>query len=286
MLFNSLAFLVFLPIVLIALALAPRHWRNPCLLVAGYFFYGCWDWRFLGLLALSTVIDFTAGLLMERSTSPRRRRVVVVSAISANLVILGFFKYFNFFVESFVALMQGLGLQVSAPTLHVVLPVGISFYTFQSMSYAIDVYRGAGAMPREELLRRVAGKSGLVCLLTDRIDGEVLDAGPDLRVVANVAVGFDNLDCAAARARGVVLTNTPDVLTEATADLAWGLILATMRRIAEGDRLVRVLPRWGVENWNWIEVAEGLAAGDRLAAQPGQIVGEGPFTAAKEQTDE
>jgi len=141
MLFNSLAFLVFLPIVLIVLGVVPRRWRNPCLLAAGYFFYGCWDWRFLGLLALSTVIDFTAGQLMSRSTDPQRRKLVLVCSISANLVILGFFKYFNFFADSFVGLMHGFGLHVSAPMLSVVLPVGISFYTFQSMSYAIDVYR-------------------------------------------------------------------------------------------------------------------------------------------------
>lgn len=141
MLFNSLAFLVFLPIVLIVLGLVPHRWRNPCLLAAGYFFYGCWDWRFLGLLALSTVIDFSAGQLMSRSTDPQWRKLVLVCSISANLVILGFFKYFNFFADSFVGLMHGFGLQVSAPTLSVVLPVGISFYTFQSMSYAIDVYR-------------------------------------------------------------------------------------------------------------------------------------------------
>ena len=73
-----------------------------------------------------------------------------------------------------------------------------------------------------------------MCLLTDRIDGAVLDAAPGLRIVANIAVGYDNIDCAAARARGIVVTNTPDVLTEATADLTWGLILAVMRRIPEG----------------------------------------------------
>jgi glyoxylate reductase len=103
----------------------------------------------------------------------------------------------------------------------------------------LEVYRGPGAMPRAELLAGVAGKRALICLLTDRIDGEVLDEGSDLRIVANVAVGYDNLDVAAGRARGVVMTNTPDVLTDATADLTWGLILGLMRRIAEGDRLVR-----------------------------------------------
>ena len=103
----------------------------------------------------------------------------------------------------------------------------------------IDLYDGPGAIPRPELIIRVAGKHAVMCLLTDRIDGEVMDASPNLRIVANVAVGYDNLDCAAARARGIVVTNTPDVLTEATADLTWGLILSIMRRIPEGERLLR-----------------------------------------------
>ena len=103
----------------------------------------------------------------------------------------------------------------------------------------IDLYHGHGAIPRSELIARIAGKHALMCLLTDGVDGEVMDASPDLRIVANVAVCYDNLDCEAARARGIVVTNTPDVLTEATADFTWGLILAIMRRIPEGERLLR-----------------------------------------------
>ncbi|MCX6545650.1 MAG: D-glycerate dehydrogenase [Acidobacteria bacterium] len=103
----------------------------------------------------------------------------------------------------------------------------------------VDLYVGANTIPKEELKARLAGKQALMCLLTDRIDGEVLDAAPGLRIVANIAVGFDNIDRAAARDRGIVVTNTPDVLTEATADLTWGLLLAVMRRISEGERLVR-----------------------------------------------
>lgn len=104
----------------------------------------------------------------------------------------------------------------------------------------IDLYEGPDAIPREELMRRVAGKHALMCLLTDRVDGDVLDAaGPSLRIVANIAVGYDNLDIAAARTRGVVVTNTPDVLTEATADFTWALMLSIMRRVPEGERLVR-----------------------------------------------
>jgi glyoxylate reductase len=92
---------------------------------------------------------------------------------------------------------------------------------------------------REELLTGVRGKQALLCLLTERIDGELLDAAPELRVVANLAVGYDNVDVAAATARGVVVTNTPDVLTDATADLTWALILSAARRVVEGDTLVR-----------------------------------------------
>jgi len=103
----------------------------------------------------------------------------------------------------------------------------------------VDLYEGAGAMPPDELARRLAGKQALMCLLTDRVDGRLLDAAPGLRIVANIAVGYDNVDCEAARARGVVVTNTPDVLTEATADFTWGLILAITRRIPEGERLLR-----------------------------------------------
>jgi glyoxylate reductase len=103
----------------------------------------------------------------------------------------------------------------------------------------IDLYTGANAIPRDELKVRLADKQALMCLLTDRIDADVLDAAPGLRIVANIAVGFDNIDRAAALLRGIVVTNTPDVLTEATADLTWGLLLAVMRRIPEGDRLLR-----------------------------------------------
>jgi glyoxylate reductase len=110
----------------------------------------------------------------------------------------------------------------------------------------VETFEGPGAMPAGELKARLADKQALMCLLTDRVDGDVLDAGPGLRIVANIAVGFDNIDLAAARARGITVTNTPDVLTEATADLTWGLILAVTRRIPEGERLLR---RGGWGGW-------------------------------------
>src|SRR5215218_1368754 len=111
----------------------------------------------------------------------------------------------------------------------------------------LEVWAGEGVMPRAELLARVAGRAGLLAMLTDRVDAELLDAaGPGLRVVANYAVGHDNLDLAACTARGVLATNTPDVVTEATADLAWALLLAAARRVAEGDRFLR-----GRRPWIW-----------------------------------
>src|SRR4051794_20929261 len=101
-------------------------------------------------------------------------------------------------------------------------------------------YRELDSAPdREELLAGVATADAVLCMLTERIDGELLDAAPNLRIVANLAVGFDNVDVAAATERGIVVTTTPDVLTDATADLAWTLILATARRVAEADRFAR-----------------------------------------------
>jgi glyoxylate reductase len=121
----------------------------------------------------------------------------------------------------------------------------------------VEVWDGEGAMPRRELLDRVAGKAGMVAMLTDRVDGELLDlAGPRLRVVANYAVGYDNLDLDACTARGVLATNTPDVVTEATADLTWALLLASARRVADGDRFLRARRPWiwGPEFFLGIEV--------------------------------
>lgn len=92
---------------------------------------------------------------------------------------------------------------------------------------------------RERLVAGLAGKQALICLLTETVDAPVLDAGRDLKIIANIAVGYDNIDVATARARGIVVTNTPDVLTEATAEFTWGLILASARRIPEGERLLR-----------------------------------------------
>jgi glyoxylate reductase len=115
----------------------------------------------------------------------------------------------------------------------------------------VHVWRGEGAIPREELLEGVATADALVCLLVARVDAELLDRAPRLRVVANVAVGVDNVDVAAAAARGVTVTNTPDVLTDATADLAMGLLIAAARRMSEAERWLREgrFERWGYRDF-------------------------------------
>jgi glyoxylate reductase len=111
---------------------------------------------------------------------------------------------------------------------------------------SVDLYSGESAIPRDELRSRIADKDALVCLLTDQIDESILDAAPKLKIAANVAVGYNNIDVAAARARGVVVTNTPDVLTESVADFTWALILGITRRLSEGERLLR---RGGWKGW-------------------------------------
>ncbi|MGH8934845.1 MAG: MBOAT family O-acyltransferase [Acidimicrobiia bacterium] len=141
MLFNSLEYAVFFPLVLIAYWLLPLRGQNLLLLAASYLFYGWWDYRFLSLLLISTVIDFTVGLAIARSEDESRRRSLLATAIGAQLTILGFFKYFDFFVDSAAGLLDGWGLQVNPPLLQVLLPVGISFYTFQTISYTFDIYR-------------------------------------------------------------------------------------------------------------------------------------------------
>ena len=142
MLFNSFEFGFFFAICLALYAVLPQRAQNRMLLAASYLFYSAWDWRFCGLLLLSTAIDYGAGLRIGQSDDPRRRRLWVTFSIVSNLSILGTFKYTGFFAESLRDLAALAGLVLPDFALEVVLPVGISFYTFQTMSYTIDVYRG------------------------------------------------------------------------------------------------------------------------------------------------
>jgi D-alanyl-lipoteichoic acid acyltransferase DltB (MBOAT superfamily) len=141
MLFNTWEFAAFWVIVFTFYAVLDHEGQNWLLLVASYVFYGAWDWRFLFLLTASALIDYAVGLAIAGTPERRKRRLFLSISICANLSILGFFKYFDFFASSLQALLSRFGIAASLPLLHVVLPVGISFYTFQSMSYGIDVYR-------------------------------------------------------------------------------------------------------------------------------------------------
>lgn len=148
MLFNSWVFAIFLPLVLLGYYALDRRRQNLYLIAASYFFYGWWDWRFCSLLLISTIVDYAVARGMAGTTSTTRRKLYLLASCVTNLGILGFFKYFNFFVDSADYLLRMVGLQPDMPTLHVILPVGISFYTFQTMSYTIDVYRGKIAPTR------------------------------------------------------------------------------------------------------------------------------------------
>ena len=140
--FNSLTFLVFLGIVLLLYFRLGHRGQNWMLIVASYVFYGWWDYRFLGLLLFTTFFDYFCALWIEGEPNPAKRRFLLASSMTVNLTVLCVFKYFNFFAESLQHSFALVGITLSFPMLHVVLPVGISFYTFLSMSYTIDVYRG------------------------------------------------------------------------------------------------------------------------------------------------
>jgi D-alanyl-lipoteichoic acid acyltransferase DltB (MBOAT superfamily) len=145
MLFNSPAFAIFLPVMLLlywCLRGRPRQWA---LLAGSYFFYSVWDWRFTSLLVVSTAVDYLCGLALAKDRSVRQRKAIAAISIVTNLGILAGFKYFNFFRDSAATLFASFGWSAHLPTLDIILPMGISFYTFQSMAYTIDVYRGMRA---------------------------------------------------------------------------------------------------------------------------------------------
>ena len=146
MLFNSIEFLIFLPSVFIL------YWfvfnknlklQNTLILISSYLFYGWWDYRFLCLIFVSTIVDYFAGINISNQNSNHKRKLFLWFSIVFNLSILGFFKYYNFFIDSWLELLSSFGYEIkSIYTLNIILPVGISFYTFQTMSYTIDIYRG------------------------------------------------------------------------------------------------------------------------------------------------
>ena len=145
MLFNSLAYWLFLPVVFLVyweLQKCRLRVQNLFLLAASYVFYGWWDWRFLLLIVASSLTDFLAGWKIHQARSDAGRKLFLALSLLVNLGLLGFFKYFNFFIASTARLLGEFGMQPHLPVLNVILPVGISFYTFQTLSYTIDIYRG------------------------------------------------------------------------------------------------------------------------------------------------
>lgn len=141
MLFNSFFFWVFFLTVFVAYWRLSHRGQNALLLVASYYFYGCWDWRFLGLVWATTTWDYCLARLIAATDAPGKRKALLVLALTVSLSVLGFFKYYGFFSKELAALMTSVGLTPLLPTLSIVLPVGISFMTFQSLSYTIDVYK-------------------------------------------------------------------------------------------------------------------------------------------------
>jgi len=144
MLFNSLDFAIFLPLVFLlywGVTGRSRKAQNVLIVAASYVFYGWWDWRFLFLLIFSSLLDYTIGLALPRTNRPRMRKLLLGTSLVANLGLLGLFKYFNFFIENFTTAFSFFGQSIPIQSLNIILPVGISFYTFQTLSYTIDIYR-------------------------------------------------------------------------------------------------------------------------------------------------
>ena len=172
MLFNSYVFWVFFAVVLLAYRRLPHRGQNRMLLVASYLFYGWWDWRFLSLIFISTVIDYIAAVNIVKTDSPRRRKLLLALSACTNLGLLGTFKYYGFFSTELVSLFSALSLPVSLPSMKIILPVGISFYTFQTMSYTIDVYRG-----KTEPVRNFLDFALYVCFFPQLVAGPIERSG-------------------------------------------------------------------------------------------------------------
>ena len=144
MLFNSLDFALFLPIVFLLYWFVTnknRNLQNFLIVVTSYVFYGWWDWRFLSLIIFSTLVDYSIGILLLKEKKRLQRKLLLWISIGVNLGFLGFFKYYNFFLDNFVSAFSFCGMEINANSLNIILPVGISFYTFQTLSYTIDVYK-------------------------------------------------------------------------------------------------------------------------------------------------
>ena len=171
MLFNSLDFAVFLPIVFILYWFVTNHnlrLQNTLIVVASYVFYGWWDWRFLSLIIFSTLVDYSIGRRLKNEENQKIRKTLLWTSIIINLGFLGFFKYYNFFLDNFIAAFSFFGYEINANSLNIILPVGISFYTFQTLSYTIDVYKNK-LDPTEDFI----AFSAFVCFFPQLVAGPI-----------------------------------------------------------------------------------------------------------------
>ena len=144
MLFNSIDFAIFLPIVFILYWFVTNKnlkLQNLLIVISSYIFYGWWDWRFLSLILFSTILDYSIGISLSKQVNQNKRKMLLWISILMNLGFLGFFKYYNFFLANFITAFSFFGTEINANSLNIILPVGISFYTFQTLSYTIDVYK-------------------------------------------------------------------------------------------------------------------------------------------------
>ncbi len=154
--FASLTFFLFLPLVFAAhWAGRGRRWQNAVLLLASYLFYAWWDWRFCGLMLTASLSDWAVGRALGRTRAPGKRRLLLGVSLLVDLGLLGFFKYFNFFADSLALALAAAGVEINTSSLNLVLPVGISFYTFQTLSYTLDIY-GGRQRPHRGLLEYLA----------------------------------------------------------------------------------------------------------------------------------
>ena len=171
MLFNSIDFAIFLPVVFFLYWFVVNKnlkFQNALIVFVSYVFYGWWDWRFLSLIIFSTLVDYLVGQKLRTEEKQSKRKVLLWTSIIVNLGFLGFFKYYNFFLENFVDAFSLLGMQINANSLNIILPVGISFYTFQTLSYTIDVYK-----KKLEPTKDFIAFSAFVCFFPQLVAGPI-----------------------------------------------------------------------------------------------------------------
>ena len=170
MLFNSIDFAFFLPLVFILYWVLNKNlkFQNLLIIISSYLFYGWWDWRFLSLILFSTFVDYSVGVLLHKQINDSKRKILLWFSVIVNLGFLGFFKYYNFFLENFVSAFSLFGVEINHNTLNIILPVGISFYTFQTLSYTIDVYK-----KKLEPTKDVIAFAAFVCFFPQLVAGPI-----------------------------------------------------------------------------------------------------------------